>query len=203
MSPIFATEYKAQISFGQKRFLYWCLKTIFCSILMIFYLCHIVGVGLSIKHLVDVGEVCVGLGIVIAETDWFQNSTKSTKLNTDWRTSKWSSLVSGSSYAPRVWVIIIGGTLICQRETSKQYGVDHFTWCISVPLVLFITVTRPSTLSSYLYSCSHPASSGSPKRLIKVFSVKCVKAYHLIKNVFPYHLIKKFIQWNVSSDTIW
>ena len=34
---------------------------------MIFYLGHIVWVGLSIKHLVDVGEVCVGLSIVIAE----------------------------------------------------------------------------------------------------------------------------------------
>ena len=31
------------------------------------HLCHIVRMGLSIQHLVDVGEVRVGHGIVIAE----------------------------------------------------------------------------------------------------------------------------------------
>ena len=40
------------------------------------HLSHIVRMGLSVEHLVDVGEVRVGHGIVIAEKIQFQNQVK-------------------------------------------------------------------------------------------------------------------------------
>ena len=62
---------------------FFCVSCVGCSwwrsnlrlyfwVFMNFHLGHIVGMGVAIEHLVDVGEVRVGQGVVIAEKIWFK-----------------------------------------------------------------------------------------------------------------------------------
>ena len=49
--------------------IFFCVSNLrlYFWVFMNFHLGHIVGMGVAIEHLVDVGEVCVGQGVVIAE----------------------------------------------------------------------------------------------------------------------------------------
>ena len=161
---------------------------------------------LAIKHSTDVSEVGVCHRIFIAEKNRFQNLnvyiilliSKRTKdknngwrRNTDWRTSKCSSLVSGSSYAPSVCVIIMGGTRIWENVNNKTLLMPN------LPKQIFYKSSRLNLVYICAIGFVHHSDQSIHLILISVLILPACFLWVVVG--LP---DQKLMKWNASSEDV-